>query len=346
MSRDRRPQIMGILNVTPDSFSDGGRFLHRLAPEEAERRRAAGLPWTKPGEPIYSLNSSAVFEAAQQLLTAGADLIDIGGESTRPGAEPVPVQEEIRRVMPVFQELFMRRQLPVSLDTRHPDTVRSALVVADDRASELIINDVSGLLTDPEMPALIAEYGCQIVVMHNRGDSRTMQEKTDYDAAAAPALLARLRSRGVETDGLEEGPGVVAGVLAELLDIRQMYLDAGVDPARIILDPGIGFAKTHAQNWELIRNLHRFTELTVDGTRHRVLFGASRKGFLGTLLADAHGNPRPADQRETATAALSMYAAAAGCWAVRVHSPAPTADALAVMEAVGSRRSVHQRMPE
>lgn len=298
-----RPLIMGILNVTPDSFSDGG--------QHAETSRAV--------------------KHASELLAAGADLIDIGGESTRPGAEPVHPTEETRRVMAVFQELFLRQQVPVSLDTRHPETARSALVVADDRAHELIINDVSGLLTDPAMPPLIAEYGCQIVVMHNRGDSKTMQQKTEYDAAHVPALLTRLERAGVVTAGLAEAPGVVVGVLAELLEVRQRYIDAGVDPEQIILDPGIGFAKTHEQNWDLIRHLHLFTQLEVAGHRHRVLFGASRKGFLGALLADAQGNPRPAEQREAATAALSMHAAAAGCWGLRVHDPAPSADALAVL---------------
>lgn len=334
-----RPLIMGILNVTPDSFSDGGRFFHPMEPDQAERPHTEGFPRTGPGEQRYSLARMAVAEAAQQLLADGADLIDIGGESTRPGAEPVPAAEEIRRIMPAFEELFLGQRIPVSLDTRHPDTARAALELAGDRASELIINDVSGLLTDPEMTALIAQYGCQIVVMHNRGDSKTMQQQTDYDAADLPALLTRLESRSVVTAGLGDVPGVVVVVLAELLEVRQRYIDAGVDPGRIILDPGIGFAKTHEQNWELIRHLHRFTQWEVDRCRHRVLFGVSRKGFLGALLADANGDPRPADQREAATAALSMHAAAAGCWSLRVHDPSPTADALAVLGELGGAGS-------
>lgn len=270
-----RTLIMGILNVTPDSFSDGGE--HDDAGAAASR--------------------------AELMRAEGADLIDIGGESTRPGAEPVVSAEEQRRVMPVLEELFLRRGLAVSLDTRHAETAQAALQLAGPRASQLIINDISGKLTDPGMPQVVAAAGCEIVIMHNRGDSQTMQSKTDYD-------------------------DVVADVNDELLQIRQWYLDAGVRPEKIILDPGIGFAKTHEQNWELIRNLHRFTELG-----HRVLFGASRKGFLGALLADEAGSPRPAHQRDTATAALSGVAASHGVWAVRVHDVSATADALAVHRA-------------
>ena len=310
--------VMGILNVTPDSFSDGGR---------------------------HHLLSSAI-DHAGQLLAEGADLIDIGGESTRPGAQPVHPAEETRRVMPVFEELFLRQRVPVSLDTRHPETARAALQLAGDRAAELIINDVSGLLTDPQMPQLVAHYGCEIVVTHNRGDSMTMQQKAEYDDAASPALLSRLEDQGVAADQLADAPGVLVTVLSELADIRQRYVDAGVAAERIILDPGIGFAKTHQQNWELIRNLHRFTELQVGGVGHRVLFGASRKGFLGALLTDGRGSPRPADRRDSATAALSHYADQSGCWAVRVHAPQPTADVLRVISAVGGAGSSAQRMPE
>ncbi len=271
--------VMGILNVTPDSFSDGGR---------------------------YNDDAAAAVQHAHQLITHGAQLIDIGGESTRPGAEPVDPAEEQRRVIPVLKELL---ELPIqlSIDTRHSQTARAVLELAGSRAQELIINDVSGLLTDPHMPQVIADYGCDVVITHNRDDPQTMQSKTQY------------------TD-------VTAEVIAELLQIRQLYVDAGVVPERIILDPGIGFAKTHQQNWELICNLDQFTALG-----QRVLFGASRKGFLGTLLADPHGTARPAEQRETATAALSMLAAQVGCWAVRVHAPQPNVDTLKVLQAVSLR---------
>ncbi|WP_120005658.1 dihydropteroate synthase [Nesterenkonia muleiensis] len=320
--------VMGILNLTPDSFSDGGRFL----PESA----AAGVDVER-----------AVSEA-RRLVSQGAHIIDLGGESTRPGADPVEPDEEQRRVLPVLEALLVQgfaadREtaapeedvLRLSVDTRHPATARAALQLAGDRACGLIINDVSGLLTDEAMPPLVAEYGCSIVVTHNRGDSKTMQEKTDYDGTASPALLSGLERQGLAVDGLADAPGVVVVVLSELLGVRQRYLDAGVAPERVILDPGIGFAKTHQQNWELIRNLHRFTALEAGGMRHRVLFGASRKGFLGRLLAEADSGLRPSGEGDTATAALSLYAARAGCWAVRVHAPRPTADVLQVMSAVG-----------
>lgn len=273
--------IMGILNLTPDSFSDGGRH---SSPE-------------------------AAMAQAERMLAEGADLIDIGGESTRPGAEPVAPEEEQRRILPVLEELFVRRGIPVSLDTRHAATARAALQLAGERAPELIINDISGLLTDEQMPQVVAEAGCPIVITHNRGDSQTMQSKIDYS-------------------------DVVGEVVDELLQIRQWYLQAGVAPEKIILDPGIGFAKSHEQNWEVIRHLDRFTQLEHAGIRHRVLFGASRKGFLNTLLTGAEGNPRPAEQRDTATAVLSGIAASHGAWAVRVHAVRPNADAVAVTQAI------------
>lgn len=336
-----RTLVMGILNLTPDSFSDGGQ--HQQV--------------------------DAAVAHAEQMVLQGANIIDLGGESTRPGAEPVIPELEQQRVLPVLEAL-LKRQLhgnvpagqsqqpnavpedsgaqPIdfstvdfntvwfSVDTLHADTAEAALKLAGERASELIINDVSGLMTEERMPAVVSFYGCDVVITHNRGDSKTMQQKTDYDAAQVPTLLAGLDSAGVVVAGLENAPSVVVTVLAELLQLRQRYVDAGVRPEQIILDPGIGFAKTHEQNWELIRHLHLFTQLQVQGHQHRVLFGASRKGFLGALLADAQGNPRPADQRETATAALSQHAAAAGCWAVRVHDPVPTADALAVLAQLGN----------
>lgn len=273
--------IMGILNLTPDSFSDGGRH---SSPE-------------------------AALAQAERMLAEGADLIDIGGESTRPGAEPVSPEEEQRRILPVLEELFVDRRIPASLDTRHAATARAALQLAGERAPELIINDVSGLLTDEQMPHVIAEAGCPVIITHNRGDSQTMQSKADY-------------------------ADVVGEAIEELLQIREWYLRAGVAPEKIILDPGIGFAKTAEQSWEVIRHLGRFTELEHAGTRHRVLFGASRKGFLSTLVTDAQGSPRPAEQRDIATAVLTGVAASHGAWAVRVHAVRPNADAVAVTQAI------------
>ncbi|MEU3845493.1 dihydropteroate synthase [Micrococcus terreus] len=180
---------------------------------------------------------------------------------------------------------------------------RAALELAGGRAAQLIINDISGLITDAQMPQVVAEYGCEVIITHNRGDSDTMQQRTDYD-------------------------DVVVGVVDELTKIRQPYLDAGVAFDDIILDPGIGFAKTHQQNWELIGSLDRVSLLG-----HRVLFGASRKGFLGALLAEGE-TPRPADQRDAATAALSFHAARARCWAVRVHNVQASYDAVRAAAAI------------
>ena len=267
--------VMGVLNVTPDSFSDGG-----------DHEDLGGA-----------------LEHAQHLIAHGADIIDLGGESTRPGADPVTPQEEQRRVLPILEQL-LGLEVRISLDTRHPGTARAALQLAGSQAAELIINDVSGLLTDPDMPVAVAQYGCDVVITHNRGDSTTMQQLTDYDD-------------GVDT------------VIDELTQIRQRYLDAGVAAEQIIVDPGIGFAKTHPQNWELIGQLERFTALG-----HRVLFGVSRKGFLGALLADDQG-PRPPAQRDAATAALSFHAARTGCWAVRVHTVGANRDAVRAAAAVG-----------
>ncbi|NDK32985.1 dihydropteroate synthase [Nesterenkonia haasae] len=274
--------IMGILNVTPDSFSDGGRFIN--------------APYG-----VVEVNAAAA--EAQRLLDRGASIIDVGGESTRPGADPVSAAHEQQRILPVLEALL---DLPsiISVDTRHPSTAEAALRLAGDRAAELIINDVSGLLTDAAMTHAVAHYGCEVIITHNRGDALTMQDRAQYR-------------------------DVVGEVITELMSIRQRYVDAGVAAERIILDPGIGFAKTHVQNWQLLRHLSQFTELG-----HRVLLGVSRKGFLGELLADSQGEPRPAGQRDVATASLSLHGAQTGCWAVRVHDPRPTADALAVHGAI------------
>lgn len=271
-----RTLVMGILNVTPDSFSDGGR--HH--------------------------DPEAALAQARRMVAEGADILDVGGESTRPGADPVQPAEEQARILPVLERLLEEAPARISVDTRHPETARAALALAGDLAPQLIINDVSGLLTHPEMPSVVAEAGCDVVIMHSRGDSKTMQSLTQYE-------------------------DVVAEVIEELKQIRQPYLDAGVPADRIILDPGIGFAKTHEQNWQLTAALGRITAMG-----HRVLYGASRKGFLGPLLADQDGTPRPAGERDAATAALTAAAALAGAWAVRVHAVRPNADAARVAGAL------------
>ena len=270
--------IMGILNLTPDSFSDGGRF-----------DDGAGGP-----------DVAAAVTEALRMTQLGADLIDVGGESTRPGAEPTPVAEEQRRILPVLAEL-LGCGITVSVDTRRAATALAALESADRTGIDprtLTINDVSGALTDPAMPELIAESGAQIVITHNRGDAQTMGSLTDYDS-------------------------LVEDVTAELLALRDRYLDAGARREQLILDPGIGFSKTHEQNWELIRGLESFVRLG-----HRVLFGASRKGFLAPVTSGA--------ARDAATAVLSALAAQAGVWGVRVHDVQGSRDAVQVISKLRS----------
>lgn len=265
---------MGVLNVTPDSFSDGGRY--------------AGL--------------EAAVAHGVALHREGADIVDIGGESTRPGADRVDAPTEISRVVPVIRELAVAG-VPLSIDT-----TRAAVAAAALEAGAAVVNDVSGGLADPGMAAVVAGAGCPWILMHWRGHSRRMQELADYR-------------------------DVVAEVRDELRQRVDDAVAAGVDPARIVLDPGLGFAKRAEHNWTLSA---RLGELIALG--HPVLFAASRKSYLGRLLVDAKGEPRPVDDREAATIATSVLAVAAGAWGVRVHDVRATADALAVWRATGSPR--------
>lgn len=250
---------MGVLNVTPDSFSDGGR-------------------WADP---------EAAVAHAHELIAQGADIIDVGGESTRPGAQRVDVDTEISRVLPVVRALLADTSESggsaiVSVDTIHAATAEAAI-----DAGAHIINDVSGGLADPAMHGLIARTGVVYVCQHWRGDPETMDRLTDYPG------------------------GVVAGVEAELRE-RLAELDAaGVDRSQVVLDPGLGFAKTHAQSWELLAATPR---LIADLGRP-LLVGSSRKRFLAQA-AEAEATPV---QRDAVTAATTALAAAAGAWAVRVH---------------------------
>ncbi|GAA3542063.1 dihydropteroate synthase [Aeromicrobium flavum] len=257
--------VMGVVNVTPDSFSDGGC-------------------WFDPG---------AAAEHGLELVRRGADLVDVGGESTRPGALPVDRAEELRRVVPVVRRLA-DAGVPVSVDTMWAETAEQAL-----DAGAVIVNDVSGGRADPRMVPLVAAAEVPFVVMHWRGHSDRMQQHTDY------------------TD-------VVDDVVSELRAQVTAVCEAGVDPARVVVDPGLGFSKTGDQNWTLLGHLDRFAALG-----HPLLVAASRKGFLGSLLADEAG-PRPVDEREDATAAISMLSALAGAWGVRVHDPRRSADAVRV----------------
>ena len=255
-----RTLLMGVLNVTPDSFSDGGRWAD---PEVAVAR-------------------------ARELIAQGADIIDIGGESTRPGAQRVDVDTEISRVLPVVRALLADGtddgdgSAIISVDTIHAASAEAAI-----DAGAHIINDVSGGLADPAMHGLIARTGVVYVCQHWRGDPETMDRLTDYPG------------------------GVVTGVEAELRE-RLSELDAaGVDRSQVVLDPGLGFAKTHAQSWELLAATARL----IADLGQPLLVGSSRKRFLAQAAEDG---ATPV-QRDAVTAATTALAAAAGAWAVRVH---------------------------
>jgi dihydropteroate synthase len=264
-----RTLVMGVVNVTPDSFSDGGR-------------------WFTP---------SAAVAHGLELLDQGADLLDVGGESTRPGARRVPVQDELDRVLPVIDGLVARGAV-VSVDTTRAVVAREAVA----RGARLV-NDVSGGLADDDMYGVVAAAGVGYVAMHWRGHADVMDDLDDYD-------------------------DVVADVRRELGARVSALRATGVRDDQIVLDPGLGFAKAGASNWPL---LARLPELVADG--FPVLVGASRKRFLGHLLAGAGGEPAPPLARDGATAAVSALAAAAGAWCVRVHEVAGSADAVRVAAA-------------
>ena len=262
--------VMGVVNVTDDSFSDGGRYR----------------------DPVRAI------EHGLTLVADGASIIDVGGESTRPGAVRVDVDLEAARVVPVVKELAAQG-ITVSIDTMHAVVAQAAI---ENGAS--IVNDVSGGRADPDMARVVARAGVPWVLMH---------------------------WRSVQADRPHEIPGyadVVADVRAELLAAVDAAVDAGVDAGKLIIDPGLGFAKAAQHNWDL---LHALPQLV--GTGIPVLVGASRKRFLGSLLADADGTPRPPAGRETATAVISALCALAGVWGVRVHDVRASVDALKVAEA-------------
>jgi dihydropteroate synthase len=261
-----RTLVMAVLNITPDSFSDGGRY---LAPDAAVAR-------------------------ALGQVAAGADLIDVGGESTRPGARRVPVDEELRRVLPVVEALAAGG-VPVSIDTMRAEVAEAAV-----SAGAVLVNDVSGGLADPALLPFVARAEVPVVLMHWRGHSEKMHLRASYP------------------------DGVVSEVRSELQARRAAAIEAGVAPERIALDPGIGFAKESDHNWAL---LHSLDDLIALGSP--ILVGASRKRFLGELLSDESG-PRAADLRDDATAAVSALAAAAGAWCIRAHDVRASVDAVRV----------------
>jgi len=262
--------VMGVVNVTPDSFSDGGAWF------ETDAAVAHGL----------------------QLADEGADIVDVGGESTRPGADRVGEAEELRRIGPVVAELASAGVV-VSIDTMRAPVAEFAL-----GAGARIVNDVSGGRADPRLPRLVAEAGVPYVVMHWRGHSRDMQQKAAYD-------------------------DVVREVRDELAQQVDAVTAAGVDPSAIILDPGIGFAKLPGHNWTILARLPEISDLG-RAAPFPVLIGASRKSFLGRLLPDARGEPRPVAERDGVTVAVSALAAASGAWCVRVHQVAANVDAVRV----------------
>lgn len=267
---------MGILNVTPDSFSDGGRHFA----------------------------TDAAIAHGRALHAAGAHLVDVGGESTRPGAARVDPAEEQERVLPVVAALAADG-IAISIDTMNASTAGAAVA-----AGARIVNDVSGGLADPDMLATVAASGADVVLQHWRGHSTDMYARAQYD-------------------------DVVREVVGELVARREAAAAAGISPDRVILDPGIGFGKRGEQNWVVLRELDRIV-----GIGSRVLIGTSRKRFLTESLAAADaeaaagdgGSSETIDESRTdlATAVTSVLAARAGAWAVRVHDVAATRDALAV----------------
>lgn len=266
---------MGVVNVTPDSFSDGGA-------------------WFTP---------EAAVTHGRELVAQGADLLDVGGESTRPGAERPSTSEELRRVLPVIEAL--RALAPVSVDTMRAEVAAAAL-----DAGASLVNDVSGGLADPEMAPLVAQRSVPFVAMHWRGHSRDMQTRAQYD-------------------------DVVADVVRELTARVEALTAAGVRPDAVVLDPGFGFAKNAEHNWELLRRLDEVVALG-----HRVVVGTSRKTFLGAV-GRAADRARPPLERDVVTAATTVHAARHGVWCVRVHDVVATVDALDVADALRGHEFGH-----
>ncbi|GAA4605643.1 dihydropteroate synthase [Actinoallomurus liliacearum] len=268
--------VMGVVNVTPDSFSDGGAWF----------------------------DHDAAIRRGLDLVAEGADIVDVGGESTRPGAQRVSLREELRRVIPVIEALSAEG-VPVSVDTMRAEVAEAAVA-----AGARLVNDVSGGLADPAMPRAVAKAAVPYVVMHWRGHSHDMDKRAVY-------------------------ADVVREVRDELRARIDAVVDEGVDPSLLVVDPGLGFAKRPEDNhnWTLLAHLDALLALG-----HPILVAASRKRFLGRLLAAPDGTPRPFDESDDATVAITALAAAAGAWCVRVHEVRPSADAVRVAAAWGAAR--------
>ncbi|MDP4332315.1 dihydropteroate synthase [Curtobacterium sp. A7_M15] len=269
---DDRTRVMGILNVTPDSFSDGG--LHQAY--------------------------DAAVQHARELVAAGADIVDVGGESTRPGSERVPVEVEQRRVLPVVQQL-VAEGITVSVDTMNASTAERSVDLG-----AVIVNDVSGGLADDDMARVVRDTGAGFVVMHWRGHSDRMYRNAEYVHA------------------VDEVRREVELRVAELIVL-------GVRQEQVVIDPGLGFAKQGAQNWEILAGYERFASIGLP-----VLVAASRKRFLDGVGSAAGAAPK---ERDLATAAISLLSAERGAWGVRVHDPAPTRAVLDVWDAWRAARS-------
>jgi dihydropteroate synthase len=269
----RRTCVMGVLNVTPDSFSDGGRFF----------------------------DPSAAVAQGERMAAAGADVIDVGGESTRPFSDPVPAEEEIRRVVPVVAELARRVDVPISIDTTKAEVARRALA-----AGAAMVNDISGLELDPDLARAAADFGALLVLMHMRGEPRTMQVDPRYDD-----LVGEIREH-----------------LSRAAERAQRM---GVERSRLVVDPGLGFGKTAAHNLELIRRLPEFAVLELP-----LLVGPSRKSFIRRLVKPPDVKDIPADLPvvETGTQAAVAAAVIGGAHIVRVHDVAATVATVKVVDAI------------
>ena len=276
-----RTLVMGVVNVTPDSFSDGGQ-------------------WFEPDVAVAH---------GRHLLAQGADIVDVGGESTRPGAERVSLDEELGRVLPVVTELAGAGAV-VSVDTMRAEVAARALA-----AGAQVINDVSGGLADPEIATVVAESGCRYVLSHWRGHSEFMNDLAEYD-------------------------DVITEVCTELRAQVEAVRSAGVGEHQLVLDPGLGFAKEGGHNWELLAGVDELMSLG-----YPVLIGASRKRFLGELLRAAGSESLPAF-RDRATAAVTTLVAARGVWGVRVHDVIGSVDAVRVAQAWRAAENGRQRAPE
>lgn len=276
-----RTLVMGVVNVTPDSFSDGGKF---FSTEEAV---AQGL----------------------KLVSEGADILDIGGESTRPFSDPVPADEEIRRTMPVIAALAKKTSVPISIDTMKAEVASAAV-----RAGASIINDVSALKVDPEMAAVAAESDAPVILMHMKGTPKTMQAAPDYE-------------------------DVVEEIAVFFSDIIENAVKNGIHRSRIILDPGIGFGKTLAHNLQIIRGLRKFQPLGCP-----LLVGSSRKTFLRKLLAENEEKDLPATLPEVETATQASVAAAIlnGAHVVRVHDVSRTKTTARIIDAIKTATRNHE----